>query len=236
MGERFVDYFELGELEPDDSRQENYDRLVEAHREAAKKRGTRGRTDAALLTEAMEIFRDEDKYARYRAMWERRQHKDEEPEREATREPEARAEPMGTSQKDSFLSVLGSAALKGLQSYLETKQSQQPDQTERLPQSDRVTSSSLTGVWRDGGGNTFQVEQSGNVIAVQGRDIFGNVVLDGRGVLTGRVIQYEARNAMGQTGRGVFKVSRNGQVIEGQVAWWHFNAPVGAARIRLVRS
>lgn len=233
MVERFVDYFEVGGLDPNASRAVNYEAIVKAHRIAATKQGRRGKTDEFLLNEAMEIFKDPDKYEEYRELWEQRRQKppDAEPDSKSdTDEPERAAIPEG-----GFWSALGSVAVKGIEAYLENKRSVGAGHAEeqRRP---ALRADTLTGTWRDAMGNPFHVQQNGRMIAVQGTDAYGNVVVEGRGTLSGRTIQYEARNAGGQTGRGVFTVSRDGHVIDGQISWWQFNMPAGMFHVRLVRS
>ena len=240
MRQRFVDYFELGDLDPDNSREQNYERLVEEHRKAGMRKGERGRTDAMLLTEAMAVFRDPAKYREYRAAWDRRQHR----ETRSEPPPETTTGPSGDDQANSaetakggLWSVLGTAALKALNTYVESKESQgTADRAGQLPPQADSPRSSLTGRWNDGSTFPFYIEQQGNRVVLQQRDVLGNIYFLGEGVVDRRTIQFVGRNGMGHDARGVLQVARNGKVIQGQVTWSQFNVPLRTSPVRLVRS
>jgi hypothetical protein len=229
MPDYFIDYFELGELDPDLPRETNYQRLKAAHDKARVKRGHRGAIETGLLTEAMKIFNDQAGYARYRATWEQRRH-DARPPEPAVEPPEPAAQ---EKQEQNVWSVLGTLAAKGLKTYLETKQAQDGQQStpRRLD-----SASSLSGVWRDNAGNLVHIEQNDSYLRVNGTDGFGQPVFAGEGQLRGRRIDYAGRNAVGQISRGVLEVSRNGKVIAGRLVWSQFNFPVGMTMVRLERA
>ena len=71
--EGFIDYFEFAGLNPGDSRRKNYDLLVKKHREKANKLSQQAKIDTAILSQAMGIFRDPERYDQYRAQWKQRQ-------------------------------------------------------------------------------------------------------------------------------------------------------------------
>jgi hypothetical protein len=234
MRQRFVDYFELGGLDPDSPREKNYKRLVEEHRKGSTRRSDRGRTDQLLLTEAMAVFGDPVKYREYRAAWEQRQHRD---ETEIPSPPPADDQPPSTEPaKGNLWSVLGSAALKAVSTYVENKQRTAADPAQQLPRQGDSSRSSLTGLWRDALGVAIYIEQRGNRIALQQRDAFGNVVFAGEGVVARRTIQFVGGNAMGHVAQGVLQVERNGQVINGHLTWSQFNVPFQIRPVVLRRS
>ncbi|WP_328473601.1 hypothetical protein OHA21_12935 [Actinoplanes sp. NBC_00393] len=217
MPDYFIDYYELGELDADQSRETNYQRLKAAHEKARAKRGHRGAVEAGLLTEAMKIFNDPEKYAQYRAVWEQRRHGT-----PPVAEPAAEDKPLW--------SVLGTLAAKGLQTYLENKKQAQAEAPRLAP------ASSLSGLWRDSTGTLVQIEQNDTFLRVSGTDGFGQPVFTGEGQLRGRRIDYAGRNAAGQVANGVLEVARNGKVITGRLVWSQFNYPVGMTMVRLVRT
>jgi hypothetical protein len=210
MARSFVDYFELGDLDPEASREANYHKLTERHAKASTQKGKEGKRNMPLLSEAMEVFNNEKTYAEYRAVWERRRHREPEPEPvETTSDTEPHRPGLG--------SLLGSLAAKGLQAYLENRTS---------------APASLSGVWRDQTGTVVRVEQLGNRLEILATDTFGRIQSQGVGRLTGQEIRYQARNPAGQVGNGVFRVNREGTVIEGTVTWF---PPPATYALRLVR-
>ena len=228
MGGKFVDYYEVCGLNPDKSREDNYADLLEMHHQAGRKRGADAELELLQLNKAMSIFKNEAPYREFRVEWEQRRRA----RPQATGESETSQGVEGASQ-GSFWSVLGKVALKGIETYLENKQSEATQPAQPSPRSG--LGSSLSGWWRDSAGNAFHLQHSGNVITVQGVDGYGTVIVEGQGIINGRSIQYQARNLAGQVGRGVFTLSNDGMVIDGQITWWHFNMPTGTFQVRLFR-
>jgi hypothetical protein len=210
MASAFIDYFELGGLDPDATRKANYGKLKEKHAEASTQRSNQARLKAMMLSEAMDVFKHEEKYAEYRALWERRQHR-------APVESTSDSVPDTETRPPGLGSLLGSLAARGIQSYLENRRSAPP---------------SLAGVWRDQTGTVVRVEQLGNRLEILATDVFGRIQSQGVGTLIGQEIRYQARNPAGQVGNGVFRVNREGTVIEGTVTWF---PPPAAFALRLVR-
>jgi hypothetical protein len=237
MSEQFVDYFEACGLNPRDSREDNYKLLLKAHLKAKDKRGRAGKMEELLLSEAMRIFNEPNRYDEYRAVWERRRQKSPDTTTENTPQPNTgKSGPQETDgAQEGFWSLLGKVALKGIEYYVENKRSQEALQPQEAVSQHQGLGASLSGVWHDSTGNPTYVQQSGNVVAVKTLDGYGRVVSEGRGIIKGRTIEFEAQNLMGQVGRGVFALSGDGMVIEGQISWWHFNMPVGTFHARLFR-
>jgi hypothetical protein len=237
MSEQFVDYFEACGLNPSDRREDNYKLLLKAHLKAKDKRGRAGKMEELLLSEAMRIFNEPNRYDEYRAVWERRRQK--RPDTTPDKRPQPDTSESGPQETDGaqegFWSVLGKVALKGIEYYMENKRSQEAPQSQEATPQRQGLGSSLSGVWRDSAGNPTYVQQSGNVVAVKALDGYGRVFSEGRGIIRGRTIEYEGQNLTGQVGRGVFALSGDGTLIDGQISWWHFNMPVGTFHVCLFR-
>jgi len=214
--ERFIDYFDYAELEPSDTREINYERLKKLHVELKDKRSKDAKLAEDNISKAMAIFSTPQTYEAYRIRWEQRQ---------AGKVPSASQKPSAGTPPKGFKAALleiGANVLK--------------DAVERRVNA-TGTGAGLTGTWRDNMGATLQVRQVGANVAVTVMNGFGQVVSQGRGVLTGQRIDYEARDAAGQSGRGVLMVSPDGSRIEGEISWSNgFNMPTGSGRVLLVRA
>jgi hypothetical protein len=185
----------------------------------------------------MRVFNEPNLYREYRAVWERRRQKPPDTIPDKTPQPDtSESGPQVTGgAQEGFWSLLGKVALKGIEHYVENKHSQKAQQPqEAAPQRQRL-GSSLSGVWRDSTGNPTYIQQSGNVVAVKTLDGYGRVFAEGQGIIKGHTIEYEAQNLMGHVGRGVFALSRDAMMIEGQISWWHSNMPAGTFPVCLFR-
>jgi hypothetical protein len=174
----------------------------------------------------MAIFRSQETYDAYRVRWQQRQlgkapqgPHDQPAAASASQKPSAGTPPKGFK---AALLEIGANALK--------------DAIKNRANA-TVPGAGLTGIWRDNMGATLQVRQVGANVAITVMNGFGQVVSQGRGVLTGQRIDYEARDAAGQSGRGVLMVSTDGSRIEGEISWSNgFNMPAGSGRVLLVRA
>jgi hypothetical protein len=236
MDEKFVDYFEVCGLDPQKSRRENYEDLRKMHHKAGMKSGPAGELEELLLSQAMSIFIDESRYQEFLAEHNRRRKKSEKADQQVKDNTSGDVQQETDVPQEDFWSVLGKVALKGIESYLENKQPQTEQQSGQPRTQRQGLGNSLSGLWRDSGsGGQFRIQQYGNTIRVQGLDGYGQVVVEGQGLISGRTIQYEARNAAGQVGRGEFSISRDVMRIEGNISWWNYNMLAGTFYIRLLR-
>lgn len=227
---RFINYFDYFEIDPDASREENYRLLAEKRLKLGSGPSGQAKLDAQILDEATAKFYDQGKYEVYRKQWEQRQPGGAETgtrSQPAAGRPETEAA-AGSSPKGlkAALLEIGASALK---SALERKMS--PERAGAGPMA------GLTGAWRDSAGCVLQIQQSGGNIVVVVMNGFGQVVSQGRGVINGSVIDYQARDSAGQFGQGVLRVAPDGSRIEGQITWYNgFNVPTGSGQVYLVRS
>jgi hypothetical protein len=221
--ERFIDYFDYAELKPSDTREINYERLKKLHIELKDKRSKDAKLAEDNIGKAMAIFSTPQTYEAYRVRWEQRQ---------AGQAPTAGQTPSAGPQPKGFKAALLEIGANALKNAIESRANATgPGANATGP------GAGLTGLWRDNMGATLQIRQVGTNISVTVTNGFGQVVAQGRGILNGTRIDYEARDAAGQSGRGVLMVSPDGSRIEGEISWSNgFNMPTGSGRVLLVRA
>lgn len=218
--QRFINYFEFAGLNPDDGQEKNYYLLEKMHREMAGKPAKKAQVQADILNQAMAVFKDPEKYNDFLRQWQQRQPRT--PQAGPGVQPDAGQAPAGPPQKGlkAMLIEIGASAIKNA---LEHRMNH--------------AQGGLTGLWRDNFGCNLQVQQSGNNIAVVVANGLGYVLSEGRGVINGNKIDYQARDGAGQLGKGELWVSPDGSHIEGQISWYNgFNMLMGSSRVYLVRS
>jgi curved DNA-binding protein CbpA len=76
-----------------------------------------------------------------------------------------------------------------------------------------AASTSLQGSWRGSDGISYLIRQDRNQIYVQGVNLFGIAVMEGRGTLSGGRLQLQYRQLDGSWGTAVGEASPNGQQI-----------------------
>jgi hypothetical protein len=224
--ERFINFFEFAGLDPAADREKNYELLKKMRLEMTGKKGPKADMETDILDQAKEIFNDQVKYDNYMRRWQEKQPK--RPEAGPVNQPEAASTrpSEGLPQKGlkAMLIEIGSNAVKNaVKNAIENKMN--------------PASAGLTGVWHDNFGCVLQVRQRGNNIAIVVKNGLGYVLSQGTGVLTGNKIDYQARDGVGQFGKGEFWVSPDGARIEGHISWYSGNSmPTGSSQVVLVRS
>ena len=73
----------------------------------------------------------------------------------------------------------------------------------------------LSGTWRANDGTLFIYRQIGNDIAIQGRDVYGRVTIEGKGKIQGLKIEQTYRVIDGTWGNAYLEVSPDGRQIQG---------------------
>lgn len=224
--ERFIDYFDYADLDPAATREFNYSRLNKLHIDLKDKHSKDAQLAEEIISKAMAIFRTQEPYDAYRVRWEQRRlgKAPQGPHDQPAAASAGQKPPAGTPPK-SFKAALLEIGANVLKNAVESRVNA------------TGAGAGLTGTWRDNMGATLQVRQVGANVAVTVMNGFGQVVSQGRGILTGQRIDYEARDAAGQSGRGVLMVSPDGRRIEGEISWSNgFNMPAGSGRVLLVRA
>jgi hypothetical protein len=234
--DRYIDYFDYAGLDPAETREANYDRLERTHLGLKDKHSKDADLAKEIVTRAMAIFRTQETYDAYRARWAQRQlskpsPRDQQAAAPASPAPPSESAPAGSPPKGikAALLEIGANALRAAIENRAGAAGSRPGAA--------APGAGLTGTWRDNMGATLQVRQVGASVAITVMNGFGQVVSQGRGTLTDNRIDYEARDAAGQSGRGVLMVSPDGRRIEGEISWSNgFNMPAGSGRVLLVRA
>jgi hypothetical protein len=231
----FINYFEFAGLDPGRSREDNCKLLNQKLSSMHGMRSAEATRNKEILKAAIAIFNNEERYASYRAEWEQRSQRKPEPARESPRNP-VNPEPSADARQKGFGSLvfeaLANAARKGLEN---AAQQQVPQNQARIPANPGIIQ--LAGRWRENStGYWMQVQQNGPTIATSVVDSWGNPISQGRGMISGGMIQYTARNMLGQDEEGRLGVSADGTAIQGQISFSVFGMPVDARIVLFVRA
>jgi hypothetical protein len=231
----YINYFEFAGLDPGRSREDNCKVLVQKHSAMHGMRSVEATRNQEILKAAIAIFSNEERYASYRAEWEQRSSRKPEPARESPQNPvnpEPSADVRPKRLGSLVLEALANAARKGLENAVQQQVPQNQAQSTASPAMVQVA-----GRWRENStGYWMQVQQNGPTIATTVVDGWGNPVSQGRGMVSGQMIQYAARNMLGQDEQGRLGVSPDGMAIQGQISFSMFGMPVGARIILFVRA
>jgi hypothetical protein len=242
--DRFIDYFEYADLDPAATREANYELLKRTHLELKDKHSKDAELAKDIVTRAMAVFKSQEAYDAYRARWAQRRPGPGAPrDQPAAGPPPAGPAPAGPAPAGrpakGFKAALLEIGANALRSALENRAAVAGTGAGAAGHGAGAAGAGagLTGTWRDNMGATLQVRQVGADVAITVMNGFGQVVSQGHGILTGTRIEYEARDAAGQSGRGVLMVSSDGHRIEGEITWYNgFGVPAGSGRVLLVRA
>lgn len=228
--ERFINYFEFAGLDPGASRETNYELLRKMYDEMSGKPSEKAKTEARIIDQAMDIFKNEQKYQAYLGRWRQRQAESPQPGSPAQAGSGAQAGSegqAGDSQTGAPPQTMGATAvslgLKLLKKALENRMD--------------PARQGMSGRWRDVSGCFLMVRQQGGQVMVEGRNGFGYVLFQGQGITAGSQVECQVQNAIGQFGQGRLVLAPDGSHMQGQVDWFNgYGVPVGSSQMYLVRA
>ena len=209
--ERFINYFEFAGLDPGAGRETNYELLRKMYDEMSGKPSEKAKTEARIIDQAMDIFKNEQKYQAYLGRWRQRQ----------------AANPQPGGAQDGPPPTMGATAvslgLKLLKKALENRMD--------------PARQGMSGRWRDASGCFLMVRRQGGQVVVEGRNGFGYVLFQGQGITAGNQVECQVQNAIGQFGQGRLVLAPDGSHMQGQVDWFNaYGVPVGSSQMYLVRA